>query len=199
MPDRCPPFPTGGSNAITGSVVERTPDGLRPLPDFRLWAWVQYPNGNGYSAGIRTDADGKYVLLTLPDAFIVLHAGGSGYDQPCASTLRLASNDAQATVEIVSENAPVYDPDPPPPAIRGVVYEMTPDGRSPVAGARVFVETLFEIVAATTMTDKLGRYSLCRLPTTGTYVTPVKTGYALKGTDVALSGVVTLDLEMTRK
>jgi hypothetical protein len=199
MPDRCPPFPTGGSNVITGSVLERTPEGTRPRPDRRVWAWVQRSN-NGYSAGsVRTDADGNYSFPTLPDAFIVLQAGGDGYDQPCASTLQLTSSGAQATVEIVSETTPIYDPDPPAPGLRGVVFEMTPEGRRPVARARVFVETLFEIVAATTMTDEQGRYSVCRLPTTGTYVTPVKEGYVLKGTDVALSGVVTLDLEMSRK
>lgn len=199
IPDRCPPFPTGGNNVITGSVVERTREGTRPRPYARVWAWVQRSN-NGYSAGsVRTDGDGNYRFPTLPDAFIVLQAGADGYDQPCASTLHLTSNGAQATIEVVSETAPVYDPDPPAPALRGVVYEMTPGGRLPVAGARVFVETLFEIVAATTMTDEQGRYSLCRLPTTGTYVTPVKKGYVLKGTDVALAGVMTIDLEMTRQ
>ena len=198
-PGRCPPFPTGGPNVITSTVLERTRDGTKPLAGARVWAWVQYSNGNGYSAGsVSSDADGNYRFPLLPDAFIVLQTGGD-YDQPCAATLQLSAPGASANIEAVAAAAPIYDPDPPPRSITGVVYENTPNGRHPMAGVRVFVETLSEIVTATTTTDAEGRYSVCRLPSTGTFVTPFLPGYQVKATEVVLGdGVIHLDLEMRR-
>ena len=197
IPTSCPPFPTGGNSFISGVVLERTATGTRPKGGASVWAWVQYANGNGYSAGrVQTDANGEYRFPNLPNALIVLQTGGGGYDQPCASVVELAGPSATANLEVVSETNPIVDTDPSPPALRGVVYENTTSGRKPVPGARVFFETLFEIVAATTTTDELGRYSLCRLPSTNTFVTPVKAGYVTTPRSVSVSGVIEMDMEM---
>jgi len=199
IPARCPPFPTGGSNVISGVLLERTALGTRPFAGGGVWAWVQLP-GAGYSTGrAATNADGEYQVALLPNALVVLQAAGGKYDQPCASIVELSSPTATASIEIVSEDAPIVDADPPPPALTGVVYEMTSNGRQPVPRARVFFETLLDIVAATTTTDHSGRYSMCRLPSLNSFVTPVKDGYVIAGRPVVVSGVMQLDLEMQRQ
>lgn len=199
LPSNCPPFPTGGSNFITGVVRERSAAGTSPIGGATVWAWVQYPD-HGYSAGgVQTDASGKYRFPNLPDALIVMEAGGGGYDHPCASVFQLGSPSVTEDLELVSDAHPIFDPDPAPPALTGVVYENVAGGRQPVAGARVFFETLFEIVAATTTTDEHGRYSLCRLPSWNSFVTPVKAGYITSSREVSVSGVMEMDIEMTRQ
>jgi len=198
-PSHCPPFPTGGSGVISGVLRERSATGSLPRGGASVWAWVQFPD-HGYSAGrVQTNANGEYRFPNLPGALIILQAGGGGYDQPCASAVAFSGSSETADLEVVSDAAPIFDPDPPPPALIGVVYENTASGRQPVPGARVFFETLFEIVAATTTTDELGRYSLCRLPPFTPFVTPVKEGYVTTGRSVSVSGVTEMDLEMKRQ
>lgn len=198
IPSSCPPFPTGGNNVITGVVLERTSTGTRPFGPGGVWAFVDLVD-RGYSAGrAETNANGEYRFPLLPNALVILQGGGGKYDQPCASLVELWSSTATANIEIVSEEAPIVDAAPPPPALTGVVYEMTANGRQPVPGARVFVETHMEVVAATTTTDQSGRYSLCRLPFPS-YVTPVKDGYVIAGKSVSITGVVQMDLEMKRQ
>ena len=199
QPSSCPPFPTGGSNVISGIVAERSRAGARPISGVSVWAWVQFPNGNGYSAGrVLTDASGAYRFPNLPNALVTMQAAGTGTDQPCASVVQLEGPAATVNIEVVPQADPIVDPNPSPPALVGVVYEMTASGRQPVRGARVYFEWLFETVAATTTTDELGRYSLCRLPGNGG-VTPVKTGYVTTGRSVSASGVTQLDMEMKRQ
>ena len=200
IPSSCPPFPTGGNNAISGVVLERSKTETRPASGASVWAWVQYPNGNGYSAGrVLTDSDGRYRFSILPNALIVLQTGGAGYDQPCASTVELSGPSATANLEVVAQANPIAETGPAQPALVGVVYETTASGRRPLSGARVYFEVLFEIVAATTTTDELGRYSFCRLPTLAGTVTPVKAGYVTAGRSVSVSGLVEMDMEMKRQ
>lgn len=200
IPTNCPPFPTGGNQKISGTIYEQTTGGRVARPGAMVWAWVQLPS-YGYSAGsVAADGSGRYTFPNLPQAVITLQAGGSGFDQPCGSTITLGPTDATADIDIVSEKAPAFNPDPPPPGLVGTVYEMLAGERKPVGGARVFVETWFETVVATTVTDELGRYSLCRLtqPSPEMFVTPVKPGYTVVGQSVSVSGVTHLDLEIKR-
>lgn len=199
-PANCPPFPTGGSNILTGTVLERTPSGTTPRANAVVWAWVELPNGNGYSAGsVTADLLGNFRFALLPDARIILQAGVGGYTQPCSSTLNLTSAGAQANIEIVSASSPLFDPAPPPAALTGVVFEETAEGRRPIAGATVFAETAIGIVAATTTSDAQGRYSLCRLPDKHMWITPFLTGYEVNGTEATPGNAVNLDLEMRTK
>ena len=200
IPTNCPPFPTGGSSVIRGTVVERSRESIRPAAGASVWAWVQYPNGNGYSAGrIQTDSLGVYQFGGLPNALIVMQTAAPGFDQPCASIVQLAGPSATANLELVSQANPIAEADPPRPSLVGTVYEITASGRQPVPGARVYFETLFEIVAATTTTDQLGRYSFCRLPSFDSFVTPVRSGYVTSSRAVSVSGRVEMDLEMKRQ
>jgi len=199
IPDRCPPFPTGGDLAITGVVRERTAEGVRPAEGVSVWAWVQRPT-NGYSAGrVTSGPGGEYVFPTLPPSFVVLQAGGGAWVQPCGASVQLAGSGQVMDIEVVSKSRPIFDSSPEAPGITGVVYEQAADGRRPVAGAIVFFETLFEIVAATTTTDEQGRYSLCRLPTTASYITPYLPGYAVTPKPVTVSGVMVMDFELVRQ
>ena len=198
-PSNCPPFPTGGSGVISGVVNQRSAAGTQPLGGASVWAWVQFPD-HGYSAGrVQTNANGEYRFPDLPRALIIMQVGGTGYDQPCASPVQFNGASETVNLEVVSSTAPIFDPDPPPAALKGVVYENAESGRKPVPGARVYFETLFEIVAATTTTDELGRYSLCRLPSFDSFVTPVKAGYVTTGRSVSVSGVTEMDIEIKRQ
>lgn len=198
IPDRCPPFPTGGSNVIVGNVVERTSEGTRAASGVMIWHWVQQAR-SGYAGGrVISDAKGNFEITTLPNAQIVIQAWGS-FDHPCANVVDLNQPSVEVGVEVVSPSAPIFDPDPPLPAVTGVVYENVGGVRVPMAGVRVFLETASEIIAATTTTDEQGRYSLCRLPSIPLYVVPFKDGYELKYHPVQVGGLVKLDLEMTRK
>jgi hypothetical protein len=200
IPSSCPPFPTGGAGVISGVVRERSANGSGLIGGVPVWAWVQLSNGNGYSAGrVTTNGRGEYRFPNLPPGLIIMQTGGAGYDQPCASPVQFNGASATADLEVVSTTAPIFDANPSPPALVGVVYENTESGRQPVPYARVFFETLFEIVAATTTTDELGRYSLCRLPSLASFVTLVKTGYVIAGKSVSVSGVTEMDLEMKRQ
>jgi hypothetical protein len=200
IPDRCPPFPTGGSNRISGTVMERTTSGLRPVAGAWVWAWVQYANGSGYAAShVETDSQGVYSFPNLPNALIVMDARSASYDQPCATIVELKDTVATANLEVVSSKAPIVQTSPSPPAVTGVVYETTSSGRQPVAGAKVYFEFLFETVAAVTTTDENGRYSLCSLPTTNGWITPWKPGYITTSRPLTVSGIMELDLEVKRQ
>lgn len=199
IPSSCPPFPTGGPNVLTGTVVERAATGTTPLAGVSVWAWVEYPNGNGYSVGrVETNDRGEYRIPNLPAALIVLQTSRPGYDQPCASFTQLTGSSSTANIEMVWQGNARADTNPPPPALAGGVYEVTASGQKPVADARIYFEWGMEMVVATTTTDALGRYSLCRLPATGA-VTVVKAGYITATRPVSISGVVHMDVEMKRE
>lgn len=198
IPSMCPPFQTGGDHLVSGIVLERTSTGTRPAAGMSVWAWVQRPT-NGYSAGrVQTSALGEYGFSLLPDAQILIQAGGPGYDQPCASLVQVAGSNLRVDLEVVSSAEPIVEEEPAAPALVGMVYETTPEGRRPVAGARIYDEVFVGIVAATTTTDAQGRYSLCRLPALTSDITAVKSGYSNAEKSVTVDGVRTLDIEMKR-
>ncbi len=199
IPLACPPFPTGGERTVWGVVLERNKTGTRPAAGVSVWAWVQRPT-NGYSAGrVETNALGEYGFSLLPDAQILMQAGGPGYDQPCASLVRMAGSNLRVDLEVVSSAEPIVEEEPAAPALVGMVYETTPEGRRPLAGARIYVEVFVGIVAATTTTDAQGRYSLCRLPAVNSDITAVKSGYSFAEQTIIVDGVTTLDIEMKRQ
>ena len=198
VPNDCPPFPTGGGLSINGLVREKTVAGVNPLGGVAVWAWVQRPT-NGYQRGsVRSAADGTFSITTLPASAVTLQAYSSEWDQPCASIIELNGEGQRADVDLVSTERPIFDPFPDRPAITGVVYELTAAGRKPVAGARIWFETLIEVGVATTTTDEQGRYSLCRLPTSSSLLTPYKPGYAGMYKVVSVAGLMEIDLEIVK-
>lgn len=206
IPSDCPPFPTGGSGSISGVIAERTPDGLRPLADATVFAWVQLSNGSGYArGGTQSDANGNYTVTLLPAATIVLEGYAPGYDHPCANTVIFNGAAATENIELVAQSHPLPDLATTRPLIKGVVYETTPNGRKPIPGARIFFDPLGGdgLVAAITTTDDNGRYAVCNV-TSGPFwaqrVDATKDGYQDNGQNVSVSGnaEVQVDIELKR-
>ncbi len=203
-PADCPPFPTGGNNVITGVVTVRTAQGSQPLANATVYGWIQRSD-NGYSrGGIQTDASGRYRMDLLPaNATVVLSTYAPGYDQPCASVVQTDATTMTVDIELVSQDTPNIDAAAVQPFLTGVVYEETPTGQQPIAGARVFfnVLVLFDINAASTTTDSNGRYRMCKLPTLWSpqLVWAAKSGYQVTEQTVFMSADSThQDIELKR-
>jgi Big-like domain-containing protein len=202
IPSSCPPFPTGGANAITGVVSERTAEGLRPLPGAVVYAWVQFSD-HGYSrGGVESDAGGRYRIDLLPNTLIHLQGWAAGYNQPCGNVVILSGSEATVDIELVSENHPLPDAATAPPVVTGVVYEKVSDTRTPLAGVTMFFETWWDLVSATTTTDANGRYAMCRLPDLSypQVVSALKEGYKTQSQPVFVERAMRteLDFELSR-
>jgi hypothetical protein len=203
-PTDCPPFATGGSGILSGLISERTPEGLRPLSNGRVSPWVDQNNGTAYVGGsVQADANGRFFVTLLPKSTILLRGSAPGYDQPCATTVAFNGITGTAKVELVSQSRPMPEAATKPPLVKGVVYETTPTGRQPIAGARILVD-LFGgdgLVVATTTTDENGRYAVCQLPDIGfgQRIDALKSGYVTNGQQVAVSGTMELQLDIELK
>jgi len=198
----CPPSAGGENNVISGAVTERTRDGVRPVPNAVISAWVQLSDGSGYNPpSVHTDADGKYTIDSLPHATIQLRALVGGMDQPCGVAVQLSNASAIGNIEVVSTRYPLPDAATARLRVWGVVYEMVPDPAWPpntfflmkgVPGARVYFESPKTFVAATTTTDAEGNYAVCSLPSSRQLtISVVKSGFTIStGTlPVTLSGL----------
>jgi hypothetical protein len=165
-PAHCPPFPTGGPGVVRGMVVELTAEGRRPLAGIVMWPWVGKADGSGYSHhSVVSDSSGRFLVDELPGGTVQLFAGGEVFDQPCVANFAAGDATRRDTIELVPRSRPDPSLATGAPVVSGVVYEATSAGRRPVAGARVYLETAMDLVAAVTTTDEYGRYALCRLPT----------------------------------
>jgi hypothetical protein len=168
---------------------------------------VQYPEGSensgaGYTRGaVTSDATGHFVVNGLPNATIYLQTDLVGYDEPCSSTLILNGADATANLEMVSKSHPLPELATTLPSISGVVYEVTPNGRRPVAGAWIWYDVMggMGLGEATTTTDENGRYAICNLATLPAWPPDVaagKTGYQWVDQIVHLAGAMQVDFEL---
>jgi hypothetical protein len=161
-PSFVPPVPT----FLHGTVVERTPQGERPLAAAYVWGEL---HGGTLLAQVRTDEFGRYELPELgPGARLQVMAWKEGYLQQCASEITVGAIPrldlplvANANVSSSRDSVP-----PSPPGFRivaGVVYELTPQGRRAVPHRSVFYAWGSDPAAAT-RTDDQGRFLLCGLP-----------------------------------
>ena len=196
----CPscPFTVGGSNVVSGLVLQRSDSGTRPLGGATVWAWVE-GTAHGYSRSTVANGNGEYRLERLEDARIYLMGWTGGYDQPCASFVDVKKSSATANLEVVWPSDAKVDTNPEAPALMGVVYEVTAAGRKPLAGVRLYFDRWMDMIVATATTDELGRYSMCRLPTSDALVWATKGGYVLTERPVTVSGVMQMDIEMKRQ
>jgi len=201
IPTSCPPFPTGGAYQISGVVSERTATGTMPMANVKIWAWVERGN-NGYAHGaVTSDATGHFVVNGLPNATIYLQADLDGYDQPCSTTIVLNGADASANVEMVSKSHPLPELAATLPSVTGTVYEVTPNGRKPIAGAWIWYDIMggMGLGEATTTTDENGHYAICNLATMPPWspdVSAGKTGYQWVDQMVTLAGALQVDFEL---
>lgn len=206
IPGDCPPFATGGSGTISGVISERTPEGLRPLADATVYAFIELSNGNGYArGGTQSGADGKFTVTLLPAGTIILEGYAPGYDHPCANTVTFNGTTATENIELVAQSHPMPDAATTRPLIKGMVYETTPDGKKPIPGATVYFDPMggMGLVAAITTTDVNGRYAFCNvtpaLPRWSQRVDAAKDGYVADGKDVSVSGDMELQLDIELK
>ena len=168
-------------------------------------------NGDRIRHGaVTSDATGHFVVDGLPNATIYLQTDLVGYDEPCSSTLYLNGADATTNLEMVSKSHPLPELATTLPSITGVVYEMTPNGRQPIAGAWIDydVDGGMGLVEATTTTDANGRYAICNLSSlfekfTGMghiqEVAAGKTGYEWTWQDMYVAGAMQVDFELKPK
>jgi hypothetical protein len=205
-PTSITPSPTtGGKGIITGIVTERTLEGIRPLANVRVYAWVQI-GPYGYSRGdVPTDTRGSYRvdLLPLGSTVFLYPAYPPSDNQPCASIVELADSVAAMDIELVPQEYPLPEAATSLPLITGIVYEMKGNVRQPVAGAYLNFDTQSHSAndfpsLATTTTDVAGRYALCRLPSGGNLHVE-KDGYVPYIHDVVVTGSSQLDIELKKR
>jgi hypothetical protein len=202
VPAAAPPSP-GRSITISGTVWAHKEGGLEPLGGGQTWAWLDYGGGSGHTSGpIPIDEDGRYTLL-VPHGVRLSFFGRPEY-QVCVASVT-ASQDAQLDHHRVLDVHQLGAKIPEvlrrmEPLLTGVVYEATPGGRRPVAGARVMLDGLggMGLPVAETRTDADGRYVLCAVPDSPElWLDASAPGYATAGAGAV--GKSTLDLALTRQ
>ena len=194
------PTPLGPTRLVSGVVSESIPQGLRPVASESISAWYQFERFGYHGGHAATDAQGRYRLLAPPDAFTVLFAGEQGYVQPCAAAASLVA-DTVLDIQLLTEaSAAAGRPDTlklTSPIVSGTVFETTPQGRRPLAGAKVWAEWQPDLPTATTITDAQGRYLLCAIPKGYVGITATRLGVVLAGAAIQVSTAdVVLDLEV---
>jgi hypothetical protein len=191
--------------AVTGVVYESTDAGRRPLADVAIDISVEYQS---WPTTTRTDADGRYKqILASNPVKLKLIAEKSGYSQPCRVPIAytsidqdvyLVSNETLSTTGVPS-SMPIIQP-----TLTGLVFERTPQGMQPIAGARVvldFTGGMGWAPSATTNTDAAGRYLLCNVVDStglGLYALVSKTGYADRYIPVIGASTGSFDVELQR-
>ncbi len=134
---------------------------------------------------VTSDATGRYSLsgVMMGTRVSIAPAPGSGYFAPCPSgSPRSITSDVDLDVHVVSAGllatagAPSTMPRPEGIWVSGRVFERTPQGTRPVAGAAVHLADVGPLedandprFSSNTLTDAAGRYLLCPpIPGTGT-------------------------------
>jgi hypothetical protein len=169
--------PSQSGVTLSGVVFDHTSGGARPGANVPLLVHVWESES---FMEVTSDATGRYSLSGVPAASISIAAtGGSGYYAPCpAGWDRVgARSDGVLDVHVVSATllSTVGLPADMPLLgaiwVSGVVFERTPQGRQPIAGATVnlFGDGSDPRIGSTTLTDAAGRYRVCPpIPGTGT-------------------------------
>jgi hypothetical protein len=176
-----PGAPTGSPAAtpaatftLSGVVFENVAGTKQAIADAGIYIWgVPCVVGRGFcttwyssvNGSVLSDADGRYVAPDVPARNVSIIAGKSGYVQPCAAT----GGAQQADVQVELASVASFNTATPPPLltsgvrVRGTVFEMTADGPRGVPGAYISVETLPDLVVASTMTDLTGHFTMCNV------------------------------------
>jgi hypothetical protein len=153
--------------------------------------WDQFSSNAGAALGkvTSTDSAGHFEVAIAAPGQLYVSAFLKGYFQPCAVTVRTLS-DVTRNIELVSAQTLNSLAAPPPfsaqyaPTLTGIVYEVTPTGRQPLAGASVIIDAAYGmgLVVANTQTDLGGHYFLCDWPAgPGVIFEAYKDGYTGNG------------------
>ena len=167
MPSAPSPMPTASPvplppSDVTGIVYEMTSAGARPLAGVGIDMSPEYQS---WPPTVMTDAEGRYSVPGMGGGKLV--AEKTGYSQPCRvpvtgreHDIYLVPNDFLSTAGMPA-SFPVVAP-----VLDGSVFEQTPEGRQPIAGASIILDFTGGdgwAPSARTTTDALGRYLLCNV------------------------------------
>lgn len=170
-----PPGWGAGSNRIEGDIVDFYSGAVAGATVWLVGTtltesyltWRRLPG-----APFKSDGAGYFLVTNLPEASVYISASKPGFVHPCAVRVDSGSP-RRVTVELLHESrldsvVPARPQLGVEPALTGHVFELTPGGRSPVAGARLHVSVREDIwaddVVAVTISDRGGGFFLCNLP-----------------------------------
>jgi hypothetical protein len=166
-----PTISTVTSSTLGGLVTERTPQGDRPLANWPVKAWVEAENADRI---FTTDAQGRYQLDRLPIATRVWpEVGAMAAWSRCALVVTTVAG--QVTYDMLVAHdvfSSTSVPDAPGfRTISGLVYDLSPPGRRPMAGAYVTYNLTWAAGGSFgtrnvigTVSDPEGRFRVCGLP-----------------------------------
>jgi hypothetical protein len=164
--------------SVGGVAIERSDQGDRPLPGRAMHAWVEPEH---VDRRLVTDGQGRYQIDRLTPGWRVwLNVDGNVPWSQCALVVTAVAGHLEFDVVTTHDRRPLTPPVPDPPNFRtisGVVYDVTPLGRTPMAGATVVYALTWSAGSAFgtavvhwTYTDDEGRFRLCGLPQASTGV-----------------------------
>jgi hypothetical protein len=169
--------PSQSSVTLSGVVLDHTSEGPRPRANVPLLVHTWQQSLSRFLE-VTSDAMGRYSLSAVPSGAIsIAPAAGSGYYAPCPAGWDAVGSDRAFNVHVVSATllstagAPTDTPTIGSIWVSGVVFETTPQGKRPIAGASVNLggDGSDPRMGSTTLTDAAGRYLVCPpLPSTGT-------------------------------
>jgi len=181
--DPNPPTPPPSQFKLHGEVFD-VESGMIDAADVNLWVQT---DGFGYSywwanGPLQSDGLGQFVA-ELPRSEVDVYASKDGYVQPCGVHMGV-QEDGEVRVEmqsIASLNSinPLRPQLSSEPSVTGIIYEQTPSGRKPIAGANLWAGDPMGISYATTVSDLAGGFYLCRLPAVAE-VAISKVGYKMQ-------------------
>jgi hypothetical protein len=191
-------FATGERYSISGVLTLRTASGTAPLASTVVGAFVFTTNGNSYGlASVMTDADGRYQFSYMPNGYVVLFGGAPHTYQPCAAIAFVSGANGVKDFELVDSAATRPETAADSPTLSGIVYRSTNAGRQPVAGASIRFKYA-SVIAAKTITDAQGRYSLCHLPTGPAGLDVWLNGVAVSSSVVNIGGDQVLNFDLSK-
>ena len=194
--------PTPITRTVTVTVWIHQPSGIARGEGKTIVAVLETARGWIAQPPITLGVDGRHQFTVLEG--MPLRVTTWNLYQPCAVSVG-AEGTATADLHVVEDVAQLGANLPSPlqmqrPTLAGLVYEHSPEGRLPVAQARVVLRDNDPIDGsrfASTLTDGEGRYVLCGVPQSpGLWVSVEKPGYREVEPIGSLMGSSELDLEL---
>ena len=168
-----PPTPPSPTFTISGIVIEYT-----ATDDHHPAAGVLLSVLSEEAVTATSDASGRFTAEVRGDVMTIVPAATSPYLSPCPGGTDAVSSNPTRTFEVNIVSKDVLSttgvPDSYPIASRtssyvsGIIFERTPDGPHPLAGASVSLLPQWGVESgpgySTTLSDALGRYAICEAP-----------------------------------
>lgn len=167
-PSPTPNAPPPALPSLSGTVVEWTPQGERPLAEAFVWGFYHDLNVGPLLRQVRADEFGRYELTLEAGARFQVLVTKQGYVQQCAQEI-IVGETSHLNLPLIAETNLSSSRDSVPPSrpgfrmVTGLVYEANADGRRPLPNRFVFYDWGLD-AAAYTRTDNNGRFLMCGLP-----------------------------------